>query len=82
MPSWELFEAQPEAYRQAVLLPEVEHRIAVEAGVPQGWDRYVGTRGAIVGLDHFGASAPYKTLYEQFGLTVDRVVETAQRLLG
>ncbi len=82
MPSWELFERQPESYRSLVFPPGVVARVAVEAGIPQGWDRYVGDRGAIVGLDHFGASAPATVLYEKFGITADRVVEKAMGLLG
>jgi transketolase len=82
MPSWELFEMQPEEYRRQVLPAEVKARIAIEAGCPQGWHRYVGERGAVIGIEHFGASAPYKLIYKNFGLTVDRVVETANRMLG
>lgn len=81
MPSWELFEKQPEAYRLEVLPPEIKARVAVEAGVPQGWHRYVGTEGEVVGLNHFGASAPAKILYEKFGITADRVVERALTLI-
>ncbi len=77
MPSWELFEAQPADYRQQVLPPAVKAKIAIEAGSPQGWHRYVGDAGQVVGLDHFGASAPAQTLFEKFGLTADRVVEKA-----
>jgi len=82
MPSWELFDRQPESYRRNVFPPEIRARMAIEAGRTQGWWRYVGDKGDVVGLDHFGASAPYQTLYEHFGLTVDRVVEKALRLLG
>jgi transketolase len=82
MPSWELFEQQPEAYRRAVIAPEIRVRIAIEAGRTQGWCRYVGEKGDVVGIDHFGASAPYKVLYEQFGITPDRVAEKALKLLG
>ena len=82
MPSWELFDKQTVDYRCQVLPPEIEARIAVEAGSSQGWHRYVGIRGEVVGIDHFGASAPYKVLYEQFGITADRIVEKALRLLG
>ena len=81
MPSWELFEEQPETYRQTVLPPEVKARIAVEAGTTQGWHRYVGSMGEVIGIDHFGASAPYKILYEKFGLTANHVVEKALKLL-
>jgi len=82
MPSWQLFDRQPEQYRNQVLPPEIKARVAIEAGVTQGWHRYVGREGDVVGLDHFGASAPYKILYEKFGLTADRVAEKALRLLG
>jgi len=81
MPSWELFDAQPQDYRHRVLPPEVKAKIAIEAGSPQGWHRYVGESGRIIGLDHFGASAPYKTLYEKFGLTANQVFEAALELL-
>lgn len=81
MPSWELFDQQPEDYRNQVLPPEVTNRIAVEAGTTQGWDRYAGSKGVVVGLDHFGASAPYKILYEKFGITAEKVLEKALRLL-
>ncbi|NVM56615.1 MAG: transketolase [Desulfobacterales bacterium] len=82
MPSWELFERQPEEYRDQVLPPTVSARVAIEAGTPQGWHRYVGNRGEVIGIDHFGASAAYKVVYQKFGITADRVVEKAQRLLG
>lgn len=82
MPSWELFEQQPEAYRHQILPPEIGERLAIEAGATEGWHRYVGEKGEVVGIDRFGASAPYKTLYEKFGLTSNHVVEKALRLLG
>jgi len=82
MPSWELFEKQTEDYHLQVLPPEVTARVAVEAGSPQGWYRYVGSHGEVVALSRFGASAPYQILYEKFGLTADRVVEKALRVLG
>jgi transketolase len=81
LPSWEIFESQPQSYRDSVLPPEVKVRIAIEAGVVQGWERYLGDRGAFVGMDRFGASAPYKILYKEFGLTADRVVEKALSIL-
>jgi transketolase len=81
-PSWELFDAQPGSYQSEVLPADLSARVAIEAGVAQGWHRYVGEKGGVIGLDHFGASAPYKTLYEKFGLTADKVVEKALRLLG
>ncbi len=81
MPSWELFDQQPEAYRQQILPEEIKARVAIEAGSSQGWHRYVGSRGRVIALDHFGASAPYKILFEKFGVTADRVVEAAYDLL-
>jgi transketolase len=82
LPCWELFEAQDAAYRDQVLPPAVTRRVAVEAAHPFGWERYVGRGGAIVGLPHYGASAPAETLAEKFGFTVDHVVEMARQLLG
>jgi transketolase len=82
MPSWELFDKQPEDYQCQVLPPEIKPRIAIEAGITQGWHRYVGNTGEVMGLDRFGASAPYKILYEKFGLTVDRVVGKALALFS
>jgi transketolase len=82
MPSWELFEAQPQSYRDEVLPPQVNARLAVELGVRQGWDRYIGPRGDMLGIDGFGASAPAKVLLEKYGFTVDNVVARARRLLA
>ena len=82
LPSWELFDREPQEYRDAVLPPAVRARVAVEAGVPLGWEHYVGLEGAVVGIDRFGASAPYKTIYEKFGITADAVAAAARRLLG
>ncbi len=82
MPSWELFDKQPEDYQYQVLPSEIKSRIAIEAGITQGWHRYVGSTGEVIGLDSFGASAPYKVLYEKFGITVDRVVGKALALLS
>jgi len=82
MPSWELFDKQPENYQCQVLPSEIKSRIAIEAGITQGWHRYVGSTGEVIGLDSFGASAPYKVLYEKFGITTDRVVGKALALLS
>jgi len=82
MPSWELFDAQPASYRDSVLPPEVTARLAIEAGVTLGWEKYVGPAGEVVGLDRFGASAPYRVLMEKFGFTADAVAERVLRLLG
>ena len=81
MPCWEIFARQPEAYREAVLPAAVKARVSIEAGVTFGWERWVGGAGASIGLDHFGASAPAETLFEQFGFTVANVVATAKGLL-
>jgi transketolase len=81
IPCWELFEAQDAAYRESVLPSAVRARVAIEAGVSLGWDRWVGDGGAIVGLDHFGTSAPAGTIFEKFGFTVDRVVAVARGVL-
>lgn len=80
MPSWELFEAQDEAYRDSVLPPTVTKRVAIEAGLTMGWERYVGSKGAIVGINHFGASAPGEKLMEEFGFTVDNVIAHLRKL--
>jgi transketolase len=82
MPSWELFDAQPQAYRDSVLPPDVPARLAVELGVSQGWDRYIGAHGDMLGIDHFGASAPAEKLLQEFGFTVDNVVHRAKALVG
>jgi transketolase len=80
LPCWERFEAQDAAYRNAVLPPTIRKRVAVEAGASLGWERWVGDEGAIVGIDHFGASAPAATIFEHFGFTVDRVEDIARRV--
>ncbi len=82
MPSWELFEMQPPEYREEVLPSGAKARLAVEAGSPLGWERYTGSRGRIIGMQRFGASAPAKVLFEKFGFTVDHVVAAAKELLG
>ncbi len=82
MPSWALFDVQTQSYRDQVLPPSAELRIAVEAGVTQGWDRWVGPKGKIIGINHYGASAPAQTIYDQFGLSVKAILETAHGLLG
>ena len=81
MPSWELFDAQPQSYRDQVLPPNVSARLAVELGVSQGWDRYVGAKGDMLGVDRFGASAPANVLLREYGFTVDNVVARAKALL-
>ena len=81
MPSWELFEAQSREYRDAVLPPSVRARLAVEAGVTQGWHRYVGDQGDVIGVDRFGASAPGPVVMREYGFTVEHVCQRARALL-
>ncbi|HET7009964.1 MAG TPA: transketolase [Anaerolineales bacterium] len=81
-PSWELFEAMPASYRDEVLPPACTRRVAVEAGVRQGWERWLGNDGVFIGLDRFGASAPYQDVYRDRGLTAGHVVEVARRLMA
>ncbi len=82
MPSWELFEQQPQSYHDEVLPPEVTARLAIEAGVPQGWCRYVGDGGEVIGIERFGVSAPYKVLWEKYGFTAENVVARVLEMLG
>ncbi len=81
MPSWELCDAQPAEYRQLVFPPDITARLAVEAGSPQGWEKYTGCEGAVIALDQFGASAPGEVLMEKFGFTVENVVSRGLKLI-
>ncbi|HNE12735.1 MAG TPA: transketolase C-terminal domain-containing protein, partial [Accumulibacter sp.] len=81
MPCTQRFDAQPVVYRQQVLPPGVP-RIAVEAGHPDLWRKYVGTDGAVIGIDRFGESAPANVLYDYFGVTVEEIVNAARALVG
>jgi transketolase len=81
MPSWSIFDRQPAEYREQVLPSAVRARVAVEAGAKLGWEHYVGLDGAVVGLERFGASAPYKAIYEHLGITAQAVTDAAKRLL-
>jgi transketolase len=81
MPCWELFAEQPQEYRDEVLPPTVEARVSVEAGITFGWERWVGPRGTSVGVDRFGASAPYQRILDELGLTTDAVVAAAAGVL-
>ena len=81
MPSWYLFQKQGADYRDEVLPPEVTARVSIEAGSTFGWDRWVGSEGCSIGIDHFGASAPAEVLYERFGITTEAVVTSARELL-
>lgn len=81
MPSWELFDKQPQEYKDSVILPEVKARLAVEMGHPFGWERYVGEQGSVLGIDKFGASAPGPTVIREYGFTVENVVARVKQLL-
>jgi transketolase len=81
-PSWELFEKQPETYRNEIFPPEITTRLAVEAGVPLGWHKWIGSSGDILGVERYGASAPQKVVYDEYGLTVENVVVKAKALLN
>ena len=81
MPSWELFESQPEAYRESILPSSVRARVAIEAGGKIGWERYTGLDGAIIGMDGYGASAPGGTNMKEFGFTAGNVAETGRRII-
>jgi transketolase len=82
MPSWALFDKQSQSYRDEVLPPNITARIAIEAGVTLGWSKYVGDKGDVIGLDRYGASAPYQVIYEKLGFTAAHVVERVKKLLG
>ena len=82
MPSWELFDQQDQAYRDSVLPPTLTARVAVEAGIEQGWQKYLGTAGRFVGLSGFGASAPAEELYEHFGITAENVARVANEVMA
>ena len=81
MPSTDVFDAQDETYRESVLPNDIRARVAIEAGVTDGWSKYVGLDGKVIGLDRFGESAPAKVLFEYFGFTVDNVVKAVQEQL-
>jgi len=81
LPCWELFDGQPEDYREKILPSSVKTRVAVEAGIKLGWEHYVGLDGAVIGMDRFGASAPASVLYEKFGITVQGVIESVKILI-
>jgi transketolase len=82
LPCWEVFDAQPEGYRDEVLPPAVTARVSVEAGITFGWERWVGPRGASIGVDRFGASAPAERIYEELGVTAGAVAAAVERLLA
>ena len=81
MPSWEMFDAQPRSYRESVLPPLVRARLSVEAGASQGWCKYAGDEGDVIGVDRFGASAPGKVVMREYGFTVEHICERAMELV-
>jgi transketolase len=81
MPSWELFEMQDQAYKDSVLPSSLPARVAVEAAVKMGWERYLGTKGEFVGMSSFGASAPAEAAFKGFGITVENVVKAAKSVI-
>jgi transketolase len=81
MPCWELFAEQSPEYRDDVLPPDVSARISIEAGITHGWERWIGDRGVAIGVDRFGASAPGPRIYQELGLTSERVAAEASALL-
>ena len=81
-PSWELFESQDEVYQNQVLPPDIKMRLSVEAAVSQGWEKWVGDEGDSISVECFGASAPYKTIFENYGLTVENVILRARQLMA
>ena len=82
MPSWKLFDAQDEAYRDSVLPADVKARMSIEAGATIGWAKYVGDRGIAFGLDHFGTSAPAADIAKEYGFTAEHVADVAAGLLA
>jgi transketolase len=82
LPCWELFEEQTQEYKDSVLPTSVKKRVSVEAGSTMGWHKYVGSEGAVIGIDTYGASAPGPTCYEKFGFTVDNVLAHCRKVLG
>jgi len=81
LPCWEQFEAQDQGYRDSVIPPDARRRVTIEMGATTGWERYAGDEGAIIGIDHFGASAPAGTVFEKFGFTAERVTDVARRVV-
>jgi transketolase len=79
MPCWELFDRQDQKYKDSVIPPDVKARVGIEAGIEQGWHKYLGDNGIFIGMSSFGASAPAKTCFEKFGITTENVVAAAKK---
>jgi transketolase len=82
MPSWEIFDQQPKKYRDQILSPKIRSRVVIEAGLSQGWEKYVGLDGAVVGMTSFGASAPGPVLYEKFEITTANLIARVKELIS
>jgi transketolase len=82
MPSWELYEKTSQRYKDSVLPPKVTARVAVEAGIGMGWERYVGSTGAVIGINRFGASAPGSLVIKKYGIKASAIVSKAMQLLS
>jgi len=81
-PSWELFEAQSDVYKESVLPKSVKARISIEAGVKQGWEKYLGDYGEAISIEKFGASAPSEVLFKEYGFTIENILAAVQRVLS
>jgi transketolase len=81
MPCWELFEKQDKKYRDSVIPPNVKVRVGIEAGVEQGWWKWLGDKGFFIGMSSFGASAPYKVCFEKFGITIEKTIEAVKKAM-
>jgi transketolase len=82
LPSWELFDKQSAEYKESVLPSSVTRRVSIDAGIPLGWEHYVGSQGTVIGINRFGASAPYEVIYKEYGITSEAMVAAARKLLG
>jgi len=82
MPCWELFEMQDKEYQDSVIPPGTKPRVGIEAGVEQGWSKWLGDKGVFIGMSSFGASAPGKICYEKFGITVEKTIEAAKKIMS
>ncbi|MBT6152372.1 MAG: transketolase, partial [Chloroflexi bacterium] len=80
-PSWEIFELQDKNYQESVLPPVITKRLAVEAGISMGWQKYIGDKGAILGIDKYGASAPANEIFENYGFTVDNILNLINQIV-
>ncbi len=82
MPCWKLFEKQDKKYRDSVLPPDVKARVGIEAGVEQGWSKWLGDKGIFIGMSSFGASAPAKICFEKFGITTENVIKAVKKTMN